>query len=261
VARLVNVRTNEHYLLDATEAVIGRHPSCHIRVLEKQVSRVHCRIVASEHGWVLHDAGSMLGTYLNGEILLKPQVLQPGDQIKVGTETFAFELKGDAANGGTLRKLSDASPSELIPFDVPAWARPRRRHVFIALAAAGAAAIVIATVLFLTRATPPRVVRRAASLLRDRQGARLWAMLSAQRKHAITIGDFEDRINALPDKVLHALRSLEVGTPRQADPGVAVPVSIHAPSGLLIGEVTLLRENGAWTIHSAPIEWLDAIGP
>lgn len=260
MAKLINLRTKEEHDLGAKAAVIGRHPSCHIRVMEKQVSRAHCRIARSGDDWVLTDTGSMLGTYVNGDFVMKPHRLEPGDQIKVGTEAFAFDSAGDGPRKHmTLRPLSEAAPDELVPFDIPGRRRVRPLPVVVGLAIVAVVVGGFVAVLALTRQTPSQVVRRAATLLRTRQARQLWALITDERRQAMTFNEFDDEVQAVPEDGLAALHTLKLGNPYRTENGMVVPVYVQIQDRPLSGEVVLFRESGEWRIHSAPTAWLAAV--
>ncbi len=260
MAKLINLRTKEEHPLSVRALVIGRHPSCHVRVMEKQVSRAHCRLTPTTDGWVLADTGSMLGTYINGEFVMKPRRLEPSDQIKVGTEVFAFDDSGDGPHKHmTLRPLSEAAPDELVPFDIPARRRVRPMPVVIGLAIAGVVVGGFIAVLALTQRSPSQVVRRAADLLRTRQAQALWGLLTDARRQAMTFSEFNERVQAIPEDGLAALHALTLGNPSRTERGMVVPVYIKLQDRPLSGDVVLFREGGEWRIHSAPTAWLDLL--
>lgn len=78
------------------EIIIGREATCSIVVLERQVSRYHARITIKEDGALLEDLGSKNGTYLNGEIIAEPVMLQDGDAIQVALVQQFVYLNSDA---------------------------------------------------------------------------------------------------------------------------------------------------------------------
>ena len=255
--KLINARTRKEYPLDGEVTVFGRLPSSDIRVLEKQVSRRHCRVVHSREGWVLVDTGSMLGTRLNGEVLMRPQCLEAGDEIKVGTEVFIFDKGGASPRGdGKLRPLSQVLPGELLPRGGFILPRPRLLPVAIGGALAIAAIGALVLVYVLTRPTPASVVRQAARLLRERQAKELWDLVSDERKRAMTFDEFRDQVNAVPQEALDALLTLKIGTPSRNDSGVVVPVTVQREEKPLDGQVVLYRQDGQWKIHAAPVERL-----
>jgi DNA-binding winged helix-turn-helix (wHTH) protein len=65
--------------------MIGRDPNIDIVILtpDKQVSRLHASIKTTEEGILLADLGSKNGTYINGERIHKPTILNDGDVIQV----------------------------------------------------------------------------------------------------------------------------------------------------------------------------------
>lgn len=72
------------------EALVGRSSSCTVRLLEdKQVSRLHCRIVVENNVPYVIDLGSSAGTKVNGENVIK-QALAPEDIISVGSTKMRF---------------------------------------------------------------------------------------------------------------------------------------------------------------------------
>ncbi len=80
----------------AGEIIIGREATCTIVVLERQVSRYHARITVKEDGILLEDLGSKNGTYLNGEIISEPVMLQDGDVLQVALVQQFVYLNSDA---------------------------------------------------------------------------------------------------------------------------------------------------------------------
>jgi hypothetical protein len=59
---------------------------------DAEVSRQHARVTRTPGGYVLEDLGSTNGTFVNGERLTTPRVLNPGDLIALGeTVTLTFD--------------------------------------------------------------------------------------------------------------------------------------------------------------------------
>lgn len=44
------------------------------------------------NSWVVHDAGSTNGTFLNGWRITGPMTVKPGDELTVGESTFVLVL-------------------------------------------------------------------------------------------------------------------------------------------------------------------------
>jgi type II secretory pathway predicted ATPase ExeA len=69
--------------------VIGRDPSCEIRVDDKFFSRRHAAISREDGQWVLLDLGSTNGTWVRGQRVRKC-VLTHGDEIEIGKHRLVF---------------------------------------------------------------------------------------------------------------------------------------------------------------------------
>lgn len=68
----------------------GRKDGNTVVIASVSVSRLHAEVRREGHGFVLYDRGSSNGTRVNGERVTS-HVLQPGDEIAIGDETFRFE--------------------------------------------------------------------------------------------------------------------------------------------------------------------------
>lgn len=102
LARLV-VQTAEgertFYLRGANS--LGRHPNNSIQILDKIVSKEHCRIERDGERFILRDLGSLNGTYLNGDQVRGVTPLGHGDLITLGaTRAVFYETAGPAATSG-----------------------------------------------------------------------------------------------------------------------------------------------------------------
>ncbi|MBM4032026.1 MAG: FHA domain-containing protein [Planctomycetes bacterium] len=265
MAKLVNITSGQAYLLQGQAVVLGRHMACSIRVLEKRVSRKHCLLVATDQGWVLRDGGSRLGTYVNGEFVTGPCLLRPGDRIRIGHTDLVFESSGDVAPGVSLERVKPLAADGLNPADFNVGGTLRRRPVAVLLLGGlgllVAAAVALLAVALLAPESPARAVRRAAELVNSRRGAELWARLSRGRRGELSVAELQTRLDALPEAAVLALRSLELGRPRATASRAFVPVSILRGGEAFQGEVLLLREGRAWKVHSAPLEWIQRLGP
>ncbi len=70
---------------------IGRHPGNTVQVLDRIVSKEHAHIRRAPDGrYVLHDLGSLNGTYVGGE-RVGQRPLVSGDEITMGTTTLRYE--------------------------------------------------------------------------------------------------------------------------------------------------------------------------
>jgi pSer/pThr/pTyr-binding forkhead associated (FHA) protein len=64
---------------------------------DKEIANQHAWITHEENAWVLYDADSKTGTYVNGEQITREEIL-PGDLIKIGATILEF--RGAGGNTG-----------------------------------------------------------------------------------------------------------------------------------------------------------------
>lgn len=91
-ALLVVVRgpnAGSRYLLDRDATTIGRHPDSNVFLDDVTVSRHHARVDREDEHFVLHDLGSLNGTYLAGERVDR-QTLQVGNEMQIGRYKLLF---------------------------------------------------------------------------------------------------------------------------------------------------------------------------
>jgi DNA-binding response OmpR family regulator len=115
----------EEFSLESDAATLGRSTLCDVVVPRETVSRLHARIVREGPRFLLQDAGSANGTFVNGERLTAPHLLANRDLIGLGGSAplFAYadpdptvvatsRLRFDER---TLRFFLGAHPLELTP--------------------------------------------------------------------------------------------------------------------------------------------------
>jgi pSer/pThr/pTyr-binding forkhead associated (FHA) protein len=79
-------------ILTRPQLLIGRAESCDIGLFgDAGVERFHARLDRLADGYVLTDAGSPAGTYVNGRRIHAPTPLHSGDVIGVGAALLRFE--------------------------------------------------------------------------------------------------------------------------------------------------------------------------
>ena len=84
------------------ETSIGRHPECGIVVDAGAVSRYHAKIFSQNEQFLVEDLGSRNGTFLNGQLLSKPEVLREGDRIRISEIEFIYHGgEGPGFNDGS----------------------------------------------------------------------------------------------------------------------------------------------------------------
>jgi DNA-binding CsgD family transcriptional regulator len=91
--------THRRTLTVETEPVrIGRGDECEVRLPgDVTVSRVHATLTADADGWVLADAGSRNGTFVNGRRVAERVRVGVADRIVIGNFVLVIQGDGDAA--------------------------------------------------------------------------------------------------------------------------------------------------------------------
>jgi predicted component of type VI protein secretion system len=80
------------FTLDRSELTIGRDTTNDIVINDAEVSRKHARILLQGGGFVLEDLGSTNGTFVDGQRLMGPHGLRPGELVMLGENiSLSFE--------------------------------------------------------------------------------------------------------------------------------------------------------------------------
>ena len=77
------------FVLDGDVTRAGRHPDSDIFLDDITVSRRHAEIVRTGDGYLVRDAGSLNGTYLNRE-RIDDAPLSNGDELQIGKFRLVF---------------------------------------------------------------------------------------------------------------------------------------------------------------------------
>jgi pSer/pThr/pTyr-binding forkhead associated (FHA) protein len=77
------------FLLDQPTTSAGRHPDSDIFLDDVTVSRKHATFTRTPSGYVVADAGSLNGTYLNRE-RIESAPLGSGDEVQIGKFRLLF---------------------------------------------------------------------------------------------------------------------------------------------------------------------------
>ena len=84
-------RAGREVILAKAETTIGRAESCDIGLFgDKTLERLHARIIHEGDRYLLADAGTPGGTFLNGQRLAQPTPLRSGDSIGIGHSILRF---------------------------------------------------------------------------------------------------------------------------------------------------------------------------
>ncbi len=93
-------RVGREMILTKDETTIGRAESCDLGLFgDPGVERSHARILRQGQGYVLADAGTPGGTFLNDSAIAQPTLLRSGDLIRVGRCVLRFGEKQQSAAG------------------------------------------------------------------------------------------------------------------------------------------------------------------
>jgi hypothetical protein len=127
--KLVNPQRGRvlEYPLERHITTIGRTEDNDIAIEDSHTSSYHAVIRQQDGDFVIYDAGSHHGTWVNEEQVLAAQRLNPGDKIRVGHTILTFLEDGQ-----------ELYPLEPIGESVPALPRRRTRPTFVAPGAAPA---------------------------------------------------------------------------------------------------------------------------
>lgn len=81
------------FALKEGATTVGRKADCDIRIPVREVSRLHCEIIADEDGATVRDLGAANGTYLNNHRITEED-LEPGDHLMIGPVVFIVQVDG-----------------------------------------------------------------------------------------------------------------------------------------------------------------------
>lgn len=93
--------------LEHRTVTIGRGEDCDIVLDDRQISRLHARVVWRGDHYEIEDLNSKNGTHLNGRDVVTPQPLRDGDEIQV-----ALRFKLAFVDAGATAPLSFDGPAE-----------------------------------------------------------------------------------------------------------------------------------------------------
>lgn len=98
------------YPLEKPELFIGRDLSNDVVINDPEISRRHARLFLQGNGYVLEDLGSTNGSFVNGQRLMGPNLLRPGDTITFGERMSLVYESSDYDQDATMVSPS-ARPS------------------------------------------------------------------------------------------------------------------------------------------------------
>jgi len=110
--------------LEGPEISIGREGTNTIAINDVEVSRKHARMELRGPAYLIQDLGSTNGTFVNGQRVTSPQVLNPGDSISLGEGiVLSYESAFDPNATMMSANISRPAPTE-VPVPAPVAAAP-----------------------------------------------------------------------------------------------------------------------------------------
>jgi predicted component of type VI protein secretion system len=124
---IVRTGPNPGTTYDLTKEVtlMGRDVSNEIILGDAEISRQHSRLTRTPGGYVLEDLGSTNGTFVNGERLMAPRVLNPGDLVALGENvSLTFDTATPEAAATVASSVAQSEGVAVKPAAAPAAAPP-----------------------------------------------------------------------------------------------------------------------------------------
>jgi pSer/pThr/pTyr-binding forkhead associated (FHA) protein len=75
------------------EIIVGRDPTCSLRLDDKTISARHARLSHHHSQWWLEDLQSTNGTFLNAEMVDGAVVVASGDRVRFGELEFEINIE------------------------------------------------------------------------------------------------------------------------------------------------------------------------
>ncbi len=118
------------FSLEGGEITIGRETSNAVVINDPEVSRKHVRMYMQGDRFIIEDLGSTNGTSVNGQRLVSPYLLQPGEIITLGENThllFESTAIDPDATVASIRSAVAEQPTSSPSYEHPITAPPPTR--------------------------------------------------------------------------------------------------------------------------------------
>jgi pSer/pThr/pTyr-binding forkhead associated (FHA) protein len=109
-------------LLSDTSITIGRLQDSDVSLADRLVSRRHAVIQKERGQWMIRDAGSRNGTFVNGKRISDPHILRDGDEIQIGLDFKAVYVDPEATG---------ALVTDALVHGTGLWVDEERREVWV----------------------------------------------------------------------------------------------------------------------------------
>lgn len=90
---LTDIVSADEFPLEGDYVTVGREKGSNIEISAQNVSRKQAVLTNEKGMWYLHNLSKNVPTLLNGQPIVKPVPLRPGDVIKFADFAFLFEEK------------------------------------------------------------------------------------------------------------------------------------------------------------------------
>ncbi|QDU54814.1 sigma 54-interacting transcriptional regulator [Aeoliella mucimassa] len=101
LTQLSGEKAGTNFPLDpAGETLLGRGSNCQVPLTDALCSRVHARLAVCNDGWLLRDAHSRNGTFVN-EQKIDEAILASGNVIRLGDTELEFQTSEEPPTAGT----------------------------------------------------------------------------------------------------------------------------------------------------------------
>jgi adenylate cyclase len=94
------------YELTEESTTIGRHPSQHIQLLDRLVSKGHATIERQGEDFVLVDGGSRNGSFINTRLVSESVTLQDNDKLLLGSTRLVFLAENKRKVSTTMTRVT-----------------------------------------------------------------------------------------------------------------------------------------------------------
>lgn len=122
----------KNFPLEHNEMFIGRELGNDIVINDPEVSRRHARIFVQGSNYVIEDLGSTNGTTVNGQRLMGPYLLRPGEIIQFGEKVRIQFESVQTAQDATIAASSPQTlvqiPAPTPPPPAPAYTPPQQSY-------------------------------------------------------------------------------------------------------------------------------------
>jgi pSer/pThr/pTyr-binding forkhead associated (FHA) protein len=90
--------------LDKDKVLVGRGAANDLVLTDAKISRRHAQLQRLPHGWLLIDLNAANGTWVNGDQIVGPYLLQDQDVIQLGEQRVVYRVAESAPSPPAARR-------------------------------------------------------------------------------------------------------------------------------------------------------------